>query len=134
MGSDMHMSPPTPDENRAVRCGGATAVYVRHTDGIYGDTKTWTRTYLNLEDYEGAAFDALKKTIPRVKVVSLPPNTFLAPTMEFDALAVADRDWEVEEAELVSKVHRAEERAARVYEDVVSAKMALEKFRSEKGA
>lgn len=132
MGSDLHMSPPTPDETRLVRSGNITAVYTRHTDGIYGDTKTWTRQHF-ISDPTRAAFDSFRAMHPLWKVVTLDPETQtgMPPTLPCDALRTADRDFEAEERELLNKAERARQKAAFEWENAVIFEQKAAQVRAE---
>ena len=130
MGSDLHMSPPSPDEYRIVRSGNVTAVYSRHTDGIYGDTRTWTRLHF-IEDPDGIALKTLRATHGGWPVVTVSDEFDFPETMEH-LLLTPDRDWDKEERELDRKVVRAEERAAAAWDDVIAAKIERERFHEER--
>jgi hypothetical protein len=125
------MSPPTEDEYRIVRAGAYTAVYSRHTDGIYGDTRTWTRKHY-IDDPTKAALKTLKVTHPGWRVTTLDDGAVIPLTAPFDYLASPDREWDKEQHELEYNVQRAEEQAARAWEGVVAAKVELERFLDEK--
>lgn len=124
MGSDLHMSPPTPDEHRIVRHDNLTAVYSRHTDGIYrGGTQTWFRKH-RWEDPEGTAFVTLRQTHPSWRVVTLASGKHVAgaalpPEVPYEYLATPDPDWEGEEKRL---------KAAHAYalRDLTRARLAVE--------
>jgi hypothetical protein len=131
MGSDLSTSPPTPDEKRIVVCFKRVAVYTRHTDGIYGDTRTWTRQH-SILDTDGAVLKTLKATMPGVKVTTLEGDVDLNETMPFEAFATPDRDWDREEHELTSKINRAKERASLAWEEAAAYEQALAKLRAER--
>jgi len=131
MGSDLHMSPPTPDEKRIVVCFKRVAVYTRHTDGIYGDTRTWTRQH-SILDEDGAVLKTLKATMPGTKVTTIEDDIDLNETMPFETFATPDRDWDREERELASKFERASERAAQAWEEAAGYKQALTSLRAER--
>lgn len=134
MGSDLHLSPPTPDEHRIVRSGSVTAVYSRHTDGIYRDgTETWFRQH-HIHDPDEAALKALRATHPGWQVTTLPPGSVLSETAPLDYLAEADRDWGAEEKRLVARMEYADRDLVRAQERAQHAHVALELFRREREA
>lgn len=133
MGSDLHMSPPSPDERRIVRSGTRTALYTRHTDGIYtAGTKTWFRKHF-IHDPEGLALHTLKVTMPGVKVLTLDDGAHLTETLPYKALAGEDRDIDAEVAELQKRAERARERARAAYEESITYDMQATALLKEAG-
>lgn len=135
MGSDLHMSPPTPDETRLVSCGEVTAVYTRHTDGIYGDTRTWTRKY-HVKDPDGVVLTSLKAMSPGVEITTLDPShtsrSGMPETLSYEVLAAPDRDWDKEIAQAEHAIRRAQEKLQLASEEQVAAHQTLAQLLAEK--
>lgn len=128
MGSDLHMSPPTPDEHRIVRCRETTAVYSRHTDGIYGDTRTWTRKH-HIHDPSEAALKTLKATHPDWALVTRTDFEAAPETLSYEALMTPDRDFDRELALLDDQIASAHTRVSQATE--LLAELLVQKARLE---
>ena len=132
MGSDLHMSPPTPDEYRIVRSGKETAIYRRHTDAIYSQgTNTWFR-HASWHDPDGSAFSVAKELHPSWGVIAFDHKVELEETLERQVLETPDRNFDREIEEARQAAIRARERSQRYFEEAITLEMKLRELEQER--